>query len=126
MNKLSNFIILTILALVFFACNPIDDMFDETLLIGKWSSGTEFYRYDFNGKGATWDTSEDVSEAEAQGFTWTLVNADLTHIHIMETGSAGVPKIYTVTELTSTSLKYKDGFSKTYSFTKVQNVQTPQ
>lgn len=120
MNKLSNLIVVVIMAFGFFACNPVEDMFDETLLIGKWSSGTEFYRYDVNGKGATWDTSDDVTEAEAQAFTWTLSNAELTHIHIMVTGGSGVPKIYTVTELTATSLKYKDSFNKSYSYTKVK------
>jgi len=29
-----------------------------------------------------------------------------------------IPKVYTVTTLTETSLKYKDDFGKTYSFTK--------
>ncbi len=120
MNKLTNLIVVVIMAFGFFACNPIEDMFDETLLIGKWNSGTEFYRYDINGKGATWDTKDDVQEADGQKFTWTLVNADLTHIHIMEIGGSGVPKTYTVTELTATSLKYKDGFNKTFSYTKVK------
>lgn len=106
-------------AFAFSACLPIEDMFDESLLIGKWVSGTEYYRYDSNGSGVTWDTSDNVNEEEGQAFTWTLVSAELTHIHIMETGGNEIPKIYTVTELTATSLKYKDSFNKTYSFTKL-------
>ena len=95
-----------------------EDPFDETLLIGKWQSGTLYYKYYDDGSGTTWDTSDDVTEEEAQEFTWTLEQAELTHIHIMELGSV-VPKVYTVTELTATTLKYKDDFGKSFSFTKV-------
>jgi hypothetical protein len=35
----------------------------------------------------------------------------------MEVGG-NVPKVYTVTELTETTLKYQDDFGKTYTFTK--------
>lgn len=91
--------------------------YDSSLLIGKWVSGTEFYRYNEDGTGLTWDTADDVSEEEAQAFTWTLVYSTLTHMHIMEIGGV-VPKVYTVTELTATSLKYEDEFGNTHSFTK--------
>ncbi|HNX78912.1 MAG TPA: hypothetical protein PKJ24_03470 [Prolixibacteraceae bacterium] len=91
---------------------------DETLLYGKWKSGTLWYKYVSDGTGKTWDTADDVSEAEAQSFTWTLVQSELTHIHIMQMGTT-VPKVYTVTELTSTTLKYKDDFNVSHSFTKV-------
>jgi hypothetical protein len=100
------------------SCEPEEQSFDESLLIGKWQSGTLFYKYLADGTGGTWDTSDDVTEAEAQAFTWTLVKSELTHIHILETGGS-VPKIYTVTELTSTSLKYHDEFGANFSFTKV-------
>lgn len=93
--------------------------FDETLLIGTWVSGTEFYKYKADGNGATWDESEDVKEEEALHFTWTLVKSDLTHIHIMEDGNK-VPKSYTVTELSATTLKYKDDFGGSYVFKKVR------
>jgi hypothetical protein len=98
-----------------------DPTFDETMLYGKWRSGTLFYKYYSGGDGTTWDTSDDVSEDEAQAFSWTLESDNLTHIYIMESGGSGVPKIYTVTELTESSLKYKDDFGKSYSFTKVSN-----
>ncbi|HOQ58019.1 MAG TPA: hypothetical protein PKZ18_01735 [Bacteroidales bacterium] len=91
--------------------------YDSSLLIGKWVSGTEYYRYNEDGTGLTWDTADDVTEQEAQAFTWTLVYSTLTHMHILEVGGV-VPKVYTVTELTATSLKYEDEFGKTYSFTK--------
>jgi hypothetical protein len=93
--------------------------FDETLLYGKWQSGTLFYNYLSDGNGSTWDTSDDVTEAEAQKFTWTLVKSELTQNHILEMGGT-VPKVYTITELTDSTLKYHDDFDKSYSFTKVK------
>jgi hypothetical protein len=108
------------LAFTFFAvsCEPEEKTFDESLLIGKWQSGTLYYKYLVDGTGGTWDTSDNVTEAEAQAFTWTLVKAELTHIHVLEIGGS-VPKVYTVTELTETSLKYHDDFGVNFSFTKV-------
>lgn len=99
------------------SCEPEEVSFDDSLLIGKWQSGTLYYKYLDNGSGATWDTADDVTEAEAQAFTWTLVKAELTHIHVLEIGGS-VPKVYTVTELTSASLKYHDDFGVNFSFTK--------
>ncbi len=92
--------------------------YDQTLLYGKWKSGTLYYKYLSGGTGKTWDTGDDVTEAEAQSFTWSLVQSELTHIHIMQMGTT-VPKVYTVTELTATTLKYKDSFNVSHSFTKV-------
>ena len=103
------------------ACNLVTEdgtTYDESLLFGKWKSNTLYYKYLSDGTGKTWDTADDVNEAEAQSFTWTLVKSELTHIHIMEMGTT-VPKIYTVTELTATTLKYKDSFNVSHSFTKV-------
>jgi hypothetical protein len=96
-----------------------DEPFDDSLLLGKWQSGTLYYKYAFDGSGTTWDEADDVKEDEAQSFTWALVQSELTHIHIMEIGVTVVTKVYTVTELTSSSLKYKDSFGKTFSFVKV-------
>ena len=106
------------LSLLAVSCEPEAESFDQSLLIGKWQSGTLFYKYLSDGTGGTWDTGDDVTEAEAQAFTWTLVASELTHIHLLESGGS-VPKIYTVTELTATSLKYEDDFGVKFSFTKV-------
>jgi len=99
------------------SCEEDETFFQESYLIGKWAQGTLYYKYLSDYTGKTWDTADDVTEAEAQKFTWTLVKSELTHIHIMEVGG-NVPKVYTVTELTETTLKYKDDFGKTYTFTK--------
>jgi hypothetical protein len=109
------YIVISFLAI---SCEPTEETFDEALLIGKWQSGTLFYKYLADGTGGTWDTVDDVTEAEAQAFTWTLVKSELTHIYVMEIGGS-VPKVYTVTELTETSLKYHDEFGVNFSFTKM-------
>jgi hypothetical protein len=94
-----------------------DKNFDKNLLSGKWQQGTLFEKYFSDGTGYTWDVGDDVKEEEAQKFEWTLEKNDLTQIHLGEMGQK-VPKSYTVTELTSSSLKYKDNYGKSYSFTK--------
>jgi hypothetical protein len=108
-------IVLCVLAV---SCEPLPVNFDETLLYGKWKSGTLFYKYLADGTGGTWDTADDVTEAEAQAFTWTLESDVLTQYHILEIGGT-VPKVYTVTELTENTLKYNDDFGVRWSFTKV-------
>ena len=117
MKKIFKFLMASsIVALMFVSCEKVDD-FDGLLLIGKWESDGLYYRYMSNGSGYSWDEGEDVMEEEAQGFTWTLEQSVLTHIHIMEIGG-NIPKVYTVTELTSLRLSYEDDF-KSFSFTKV-------
>lgn len=119
------FWIVAFAALVFSGCSPEDPtVFDANLLLGKWKSGTEYYRYDTGGAGVTWDTADDVSEAEAQPFTWTLVKSDLTHIHLTEMGwdgtkAVGITKVYTVQSLTATQLVYTNEFGTRYTYTKV-------
>ncbi len=103
------------------ACNGIEKQtFDIALLTGKWVSGTEVYRYDADGTGATWDTADDVSEAEAQPYTWEFDEATnrLTLLHQMEMGGV-VPKSYTLKKLDATTLEYQDQYNNTSSFTRV-------
>ena len=91
----------------------------EELIIGKWvTNNTLFYKYAADSTGSTWDTSDNVTEAEAQKFTWNIKKSVLTETHIMQIGG-NVPKVYTITSLNSTSLVYKDDFGKVTTFTKV-------
>lgn len=127
--------------LVLLSFNSCDGMFgakefEEDLLIGKWQNDNnpgEYWVYstetDSTGTyqyGHTWDENDDVHESDLtpygnSWFKWQLVKADLTQIHLMENGGAEVPKVYTVTMLTSTRLTYKEDLTKkTHSFTKVQ------
>lgn len=124
------FLQVTLFALVlvgFTSCTEESSDFDGELLIAKWErpsplgeDGYEYYRFDVGGIGATWDTSEDVTEAEAQEFKWTLIKSDLTLQHYIETTDQyGIPKVYTIVELTSTTLVYKDDFGNIYEYSKV-------
>lgn len=120
-NKLNLGLVLCCIALLLAGCDlfPRKEKFDKTLMSGYWVSGTihEFYRAD--GTGYTWDTADDVTEEEAQPFTWTLEKSTLTQIHQMEMGG-NVPKTYTVTKLNATMLEYHDDYGKYYTFTKEQ------
>ncbi|MDA3820391.1 MAG: lipocalin family protein [Candidatus Delongbacteria bacterium] len=113
--------ILSFIGLSFFVSSePAEPTsFDESLLHGKWVEGTVYERYNADKTGYTWDTADDVSEEEAQDFTWSLDEDQLVQIHIMEIGG-NIPKTYTVTELTETNLTYKDDYGATHNYTKVQ------
>lgn len=105
----------------FSACGGLipndDESFDVSNLYGRWQEGSVYERYDNTGYGATWDVSDDIDEEEAQLFKWTLDGSTLIHQHI---GTfVTVPKVYTVTSLTPTTLIYGDDYGKTHHFTKV-------
>ncbi len=93
--------------------------FNAPDMVGKWVRGTEFYRYDSNHSGVTWDTADDVSEQEGQPFTWTLDGDQLTLVHQMEMGGV-VPKVYTVTVLSSSTLTYRDNYNQTFTYSRVR------
>ncbi|NLU40245.1 MAG: hypothetical protein GXX78_15310 [Bacteroidales bacterium] len=121
-KKVATMLVFAFFALFMVSCDLLNDegkSFDKSLLYGTWRSGTLYYSYTSEGVGATWDTSDDVTEAEGQAFTWTLIGDQLMQLHVLEMGSS-VPKTYTVTTLTETSLEYKDGFGVSYSFVKVE------
>ncbi len=104
------------------SCSPDTDVeFDKTLLYGKWQENNtkNFEVYNEDGTGYTWDEADDVTETEAQPFTWTLEGETLQHIHIMEMG-ANIPKVYTVTKLSATELAYEDDYGKIHTFSKIQ------
>ncbi len=110
---------------MFVACKLDNANYHPGDLVGKWVltsngvQGTEFWRYDADGTGVTWDTKDDVSEEEAQAFDWTLEGNQLTQVHKMENSQAVVPLVYTITDLTSSELDYKDDYGRKYVFTKV-------
>ncbi len=127
MKKTKKLLLLTFVAancLWATSCVNTEPDFDANLLVGYWTGNgsratdTEHWRYDSNGSGVTWDEADDVYESEAQAFTWTLEGDQLTQIHQFESSGAVVPKAYTVTALSATTLEYKDNYSQTFSFRK--------
>lgn len=133
MKKLLHFFLCLIVVLSFSACGeiPIEFGYDASMLYGKWQEGTVFEYYysspiervlpngdTVQANGTTWDESDDVSEDEAQLFNWTLAGSTLKHEHV---GTfVAVPKIYTITSLTSNSLDYRDDYGTTHHFSKVK------
>jgi hypothetical protein len=76
--------------------------------------------------GCEWTESDDVHEADlvyhGNGwFKYSFVSAELIEIHKMDQGWADIPKVYTVSALTDSELKYyeKDRTSNKFSFSKV-------
>ena len=111
----------------------MEPTFQENDLLGLWQEdgkeafvrftsekdSTGVYKY-----GCEWDEGDGVFESDLTKygngwFKWQLVKADLTEIHLMEYGGAELPKVYTVTKLNDTELKYEDDFKVTHSFQKV-------
>ena len=127
--------ILAVIALAMTSCFNHDNTptFAERDLLGLWQEdGTEaFVRFtteqDETGEhkyGREWDESEDIFESDllpyGNGwFKYKLVQSDLTEIHLMDNGSADIPKIYQVVKLNAGELQYKDAQGKTYHFSKV-------
>ncbi|MBO7258750.1 MAG: lipocalin family protein [Paludibacteraceae bacterium] len=94
--------------------------FDEGLLVGTWvvdGHESDHWRFDAGGKGASWDTADDVTESEAQAFTWSLVGNTLTITHrIGMTGADAIPKAYKMMSLTEVSMSYKDESTKKVTY----------
>ena len=113
---------LLLISALFNSCSKEEDSFDETLLYGKWKpvSGTSLhFRYDRNGEGVTWNPNVDQREEEGQKFRWKLEKSELEQRHNIEIIDADIiVRRYNITELTATSLKYKDELGS-YSFSKI-------
>lgn len=106
------------MALAMTSCGDIfSDDIDVNNLYGKWREGSVYEHYYTDGTGITWDEADDTSEEEGQPFDWTLDGKTLIQEHRTIFGSV-VPKVYTVTELTSSSLIYSDDYGKSHYFTK--------
>ncbi len=121
---------------IFTSCSPALE-FDEIDLFGKWKTESEVapesdFQYcvflsdkDDTGEyylGKMWDEGDDVKESDLTylgngWFKWKLTGDELMEIHLMENGGAEVPKYYTITVLSETTLTYEDG-DKSITWTK--------
>ena len=94
----------------------------ESQVVGLWvKSGTEeYWRYNSDNTGVTWDEGEDISESESNmRFTWSIENEDeLRMVSSGEMGNQFVPKSYTVIEVSPTTMKWEDMFGLTYTLNK--------
>ena len=119
-NLLIYFGIFAMFALFFASCRQ-DPPIDEAMLVGKWQSGNNFYRYNANRTGVTWNPSDDVYEHEGRRFNWTLKGSELELVFISDlTGEPLVWELYTVTALTTTTLSLRDDMGRVTSFTRIE------
>lgn len=101
-------------------CTKNNDNLDEaSLLIGKWQSGTLYETYSTDHIYTRWDTDDDVTEAEAQKYQWTLKKSTVTQIQLIEIPNYYNPKVYAVLVLDATTLVYEDDYGNKKTFTKV-------
>lgn len=121
-HRLRSLLYLLSALLIFASCGKDKDTeIDSSLLPGKWvRQGTqEYWRYYSSGNGVTWDEAEDISEEESNlTFTWTLNGDELTHVFSGAAGNQAVPKVYTVTSLTSSTMVWTDFYGSTIYLSK--------
>lgn len=102
------------------SCNPTENTdVDSNQIYGKWCDGTVYERYDSDGNGVTWDTADDVTEQEAQPFSWTLNGTRLLQEHQLVEMGAVLPKVYTVTKLDAYNFSYVDDYGFGHNFVRV-------
>ena len=111
------------MALCLNSCGPENTGggFEPSAILGHWQEGSVHEKYLSNGKGLTWDVSDDMSEDEALPFDWSLEGDQLIQEHVLWDGSI-VPKIYTITKLDALQLVYRDDYGNTHTFTKVLGI----
>ena len=93
---------------------------NDSLLIGKWQKETnmqEYWRYDADSTGETWDESEDVQEGEGIKFNWSTEEDQLRLDFYGEMGQH-VYYDYTVGTQTEPRLEWKDIYGNKQVFLK--------
>lgn len=97
-----------------------DQVYDTDLIIGLWQAGTLFYRFNDDGSGVTWDSSDDVSELEGGKLTWELNKSRFIHYHRMEVSDAIIPKTYLIRKLDLMNMEIEDDYAVKTTFIKVE------
>ena len=135
MKHVCNLLVVSVLVmLAITGCKKKDEVKDpETMLVGYWQRANtrEYVRFmrdntemkDGYYLGYEWNESQDVYETDLwdymyHGNSWfewytTVDKKDnkLTQIHLMDNGGADIPKVYTITTLTETTLSFTDGLN---------------
>ena len=108
--------------LFFLSCQPETDPLeiDEALLTGYWQAQDnmqEYWRFDSDHKGETWDESEDVQEGEGAHYSWESVH-DQLRIDIVGEMGEHVYYDYTVTKQTQFQFTWEDLYGNHRTFIK--------
>lgn len=92
---------------------------NESLIVGKWKSiNADYYEvYNPDGTGKMWNEDDDVSEEEADTFTWQFESDDktkFTQYIEFQHGTSVVPQMCNILDLTESSFTYNnDGWRRT-------------
>lgn len=89
---------------------------------GLWvKSGTEeYWRYNADYSGVTWDESDSIFEQESNlTYRWSLQQDVLTHVFSGAQGNQAVPKVYTITEISSSLMRWEDDYGLSYTLKKI-------
>lgn len=123
-KRFLRYLVLPILAVCLFAScdDELEVTIDDTMLIGYWQAvdnPSEYWRFDAQLSGETWDLSEDVQEGEGTRFNW---NTSLTQLHIDLYGEMGqhVFYDYTFTAQTRNEFTWKDTYGNKRTFVRKQ------
>ena len=115
-------LLLAVVPLLFVGCTPEVEplVVNDSLLVGKWvkeSKPQEYWRYDAEYTGETWDESEDVQEGEGIKFNWSTEEDQLRLDFYGEMGQH-VYYDYTVVTQTESRLEWKDIYGNKQVFLK--------
>ncbi len=108
--------------LLFASCVP-DEVavdVDETLLYGTWAATDntqEYWRFDSDHTGETWDESEDVQQGEGTKYNWT-VSGDQLQIDLYGEMGQHVYYDYTITSQSESSFTWKTLYGDSRTFIK--------
>lgn len=111
-----------LLAVSLAGCTP-DDVsvpVNESALEGTWHSSDvpqEYWRFDANHTGETWDESEDVQEGEGTRFNWSTQDDQLRLDLYGEMGQH-VYYDYTIENQTQNAFTWKDMYGNSRNFTR--------
>ena len=115
-------LLLAFVPLLFVGCvpevKPVE--VNDSLLVGKWqkeSNPQEYWRYDAEYTGETWDESEDVQEGEGTKFNWST-EEDQLRLDLYGEMGQHVYYDYTVITQTASRLEWKDVYGNKQTFVK--------
>lgn len=114
--------------LAFSSCKKDEDngKKNSELIVGRWQSttGNYFEVYNSNGTGKMWNEDDDVSEDEADTFTWQFESKDdskFTQIIHFQSGAADLPQMCNIVTLNESSFVYNNnGWRRTENLKRIK------
>lgn len=112
------------LFLFFASCEkpPVEEIHvTDDQLVATWQlfGSEEYWRFDSDHSGETWDLSDDVQEGEGTQLTWTVSGQTLSIQLHGEMGQV-VPYDYEITSINDVRLTWVDAYGNDRTFTKVK------